>query len=57
MIAWMQNWDTSGCKPQGTRWFGQMTLPRELHVRDGRLIQTRSGSSSTSARAAWPTAT
>lgn len=39
MIAWMQNWDTSGCKPQGTRWFGQMTLPRELHVRDGRLIQ------------------
>ncbi len=39
MIAWMQNWDTSACKPQGARWFGQMTLPRELTVREGRLIQ------------------
>ena len=39
MIAWMQNWATCGCHPQGCRWFGQMTLPRELSLRDGRLIQ------------------
>ena len=39
MIAWMQNWATCGCQPQGCRWFGQMTLPRELSLRNGRLIQ------------------
>ncbi|OUQ36945.1 glycoside hydrolase family 32 protein [Faecalibacterium sp. An122] len=39
MIAWMQNWATTNCQPQGTRWFGQMTLPRELSLREGRLIQ------------------
>lgn len=40
MIAWMQNWSTVGAKPFHCRWFGQMTLPRELSVRDGRLYQT-----------------
>ncbi|MCI9155937.1 MAG: glycoside hydrolase family 32 protein [Lawsonibacter sp.] len=40
MIAWMQNWDTAGAKPFHCRWFGQMTLPRELSVRNGRLYQT-----------------
>ena len=40
MIAWMQNWNTVSAKQHGARWFGQMTLPRELHIRDGRLIQT-----------------
>ena len=39
MIAWMQNWDTAVAYPANTKWFGQMTLPRELHVRDGRLLQ------------------
>ena len=39
MIAWMQNWDTAGAKPCHCRWFGQMTLPRELSVKDGRLYQ------------------
>lgn len=39
MIAWMQNWATTGCQPQGARWFGQMTLPRELTLRNGRLVQ------------------
>lgn len=39
MIAWMQNWETASCKPEGVRWFGQMTLPRELSVRNGRLVQ------------------
>lgn len=39
MVAWMQNWDTTCQKLPDGRWFGQMTLPRELHVRDGRLCQ------------------
>lgn len=39
MIAWMQNWTTSNCQPRNARFFGQMTLPRELEIRDGRLVQ------------------
>ena len=39
MIAWMQNSATVGGKPNHCRWFGQMTLPRELSVKDGRLLQ------------------
>lgn len=39
MIAWMQNWDTTGGCPAGAKWFGQMTTPRELTLRNGRLIQ------------------
>ena len=39
MIAWMQNWDTALCCPKDLRFMGQMTIPRELAVRDGRLIQ------------------
>ena len=40
MIAWMQNWSTTCAVPHDCRWFGQMSLPRELHIRNGRLIQT-----------------
>ncbi|NCE65711.1 glycoside hydrolase family 32 protein [Pseudoflavonifractor sp. 524-17] len=39
IVAWMQNWSTAKCVPEGQTWFGQMTLPRELHLQDGRLIQ------------------
>jgi beta-fructofuranosidase len=39
MIAWMQNWATTSCQGQGIRLFGSMTLPRELTIRNGRLIQ------------------
>ena len=39
MVAWMQNWDTVGGRPSYCRWFGQMTLPRELSVENGRLYQ------------------
>lgn len=39
MIAWMRNWTTVNCQPQNIRLFGSMTLPRELSVRDNRLIQ------------------
>ena len=38
MIGWMQNWDT--CDQQGAKergWFGQMTLPREVTIENGRL--------------------
>ena len=40
MIAWMQNWSTTCAVPHDCRWFGQMSLPRELRIRNGRLIQT-----------------
>ena len=39
MTAWMQNWATVNAKPCHCRWFGQMTLPRELSGKDGRLFQ------------------
>lgn len=39
MIAWMQNWDTCNLRTASTPWYGQMSLPRELSVVDGRLYQ------------------
>ncbi len=39
MIGWMQNWDTCPGNASDRLWFGQMTLPRELSIKDGRLIQ------------------
>ena len=39
MIAWMQNWATCHSQPEKFRWFGQMTLPRELKIVDGRMYQ------------------
>ncbi|MBR1635921.1 MAG: glycoside hydrolase family 32 protein [Lachnospiraceae bacterium] len=39
MIAWMQNWDTCNLHTPDVPWFGQMTVPRELSVKDGRLYQ------------------
>ena len=39
MIAWMQYWNSVDWHPEGLPFFGQMTVPRELRVRDGRLIQ------------------
>ena len=40
MIGWMQNWDTCNLHVKSTPWFGQMSLPRELRVRNGILYQT-----------------
>ncbi|QTE67984.1 glycoside hydrolase family 32 protein [Clostridiales bacterium] len=40
MIGWMQNWDT--CKTTGYEerpWIGQMSIPRELFLKNGRLYQ------------------
>ncbi len=39
MIGWMQNWDTCSFHSPGWTWFGQMSLPRELSVKNGRLFQ------------------
>ena len=39
MISWMQAWSNSKFVPPDVRFFGQLTLPRELSIRDGRLIQ------------------
>ncbi len=40
MIGWMQNWDTCNLHAsEELPWFGQMSLPRELSVKDGRLLQ------------------
>ena len=40
MTAWLQTWGDIEDKPEGCKWFGQMICPRELSIRDGRLIQT-----------------
>ncbi len=39
MIGWMQNWDTCNFRGMGLPWYGQMSLPRELQIKEGRLIQ------------------
>lgn len=39
MIGWMQNWDTCNLHTESTPWFGQMSLPRELSLKDGVLYQ------------------
>ena len=38
MVGWMQNWDTISMG-NDLPWFGQITLPRELSIRNGRLCQ------------------
>ncbi|MBR2943098.1 MAG: glycoside hydrolase family 32 protein [Clostridia bacterium] len=38
MIAWMQNWDALEHLPD-EKWFGQMSLPREICLKNGRLYQ------------------
>ena len=40
MIGWMQNWDTIAHRCNDSKWFAQMSLPRELSVKKGRLYQT-----------------
>ncbi len=39
MIAWLQNWDTLAYRRNDSKWFAQMSLPRELSVKNGRLYQ------------------
>ena len=39
MIGWMQNWDTCDLHMEKRIWCGQMSLPRELSIKNGRLYQ------------------
>ena len=40
MIGWLQNWDAcQNFMRNDLLWYGQMTLPRELFIRNGRLCQ------------------
>ncbi len=39
MIGWMQNWDTCNLHAPERAWLGQMSLPRELSVKNGKLCQ------------------
>ena len=39
LIGWMQSPETGHSQPHDIKWFGQMTIPRELSVRGGRLLQ------------------
>lgn len=38
LIAWMQSWHTN-LLPEGQRWHGMMTVPRELTLRGDRIFQ------------------
>lgn len=42
MIGWMQNWDTCNSYVPSDKWCGQMAIPREVCVKDGRMYQTPS---------------
>lgn len=39
MIGWMQNWETCHSHLPNQQFMGQMTIPRELCLRNGRLCQ------------------
>ena len=40
MTAWLQTWSDIEDKPKDCKWFGQLIFPRELHLKDGKIIQT-----------------
>ena len=39
MIAWMQSWD-SNIRPASQKWSCMMTLPRELKIENGKILQS-----------------
>lgn len=40
MIGWLQNWDTAlAMREKKLKWNGQLSIPRELSIVDGRLYQ------------------
>lgn len=39
MIGWMQNWDSCSIREEGSPWAGQMSVPRELFLKNGRMCQ------------------
>ena len=39
MIGWLQNWDAVALREPDAPWAGQMSTPRELSIKNGRLFQ------------------
>ena len=39
MIGWMDNWETCKEAPRRHPWYAQMSMPREVSLRNGRLVQ------------------
>lgn len=39
MIGWMQSWESSRNQPHDNKFFGTMSIPRELSIKDGKLFQ------------------
>ncbi|MBQ9264192.1 MAG: glycoside hydrolase family 32 protein [Clostridia bacterium] len=39
MIGWMDNWETCKGAPRRHAWYAQMSVPRELRIEKGRLMQ------------------
>ena len=39
MIGWMDNWETCKEAPRRHPWYAQMSMPREISIRNGRLYQ------------------
>ena len=39
MIGWMDNWETCKEAPRRHPWYAQMSMPREVFVENGRLMQ------------------
>ncbi len=39
MIGWMDNWETCREAPRRHPWYGQMSVPRELRLENGRVYQ------------------
>ncbi len=39
MIGWLQNWDICNYREKKAKWFGQMSIPREIILKDGLLLQ------------------
>ncbi len=39
IVAWMQAPESGGCSPESNKWFGQMTFPRELSLKNDHLYQ------------------
>ena len=39
MVGWMDNWETCKEAPRRHPWYAQMSVPREIWLKDGRLMQ------------------
>lgn len=39
MIGWMQNWDNINYRAGDCKWYGQMSVPREIRIENNRLYQ------------------